>query len=93
MQNSNCDISVIICAYTEDRWTELLKAVESIRQQSISAREIILVIDHNTSLLERSRTQIADAIVIENNRSKGLSGARNSGIALARGTFIAFLDD
>ncbi|HTK11594.1 MAG TPA: glycosyltransferase family 2 protein [Ktedonobacteraceae bacterium] len=93
MKNSICDISVIICAYTEDRWTELLKAVESIRQQNIVAREIILVIDHNTSLLERSRMQIADAIVIENNRPKGLSGARNSGIARAKGLFIAFLDD
>src|ERR1700730_13394641 len=87
------NISVIICAYTEERWTELLAAVESIQKQSVFAREIILVIDHNTSLLERLKAHFPDLIIIENDRLKGLSGARNSGIAIAQGALIAFLDD
>jgi glucosyl-dolichyl phosphate glucuronosyltransferase len=87
------DISVIICAYTEERWYELVAAVESIHRQTISPREIVVVIDHNTQLFERARTYIPDVSVIESSEPKGLSGARNSGIAVAKGSLIAFLDD
>jgi len=47
------DISVILCAYTEERWNVLLEAVESIKKQDQPAAEIILVIDHNPGLFER----------------------------------------
>ncbi len=87
------DISVVICTYTEERWHELVAAVESIQRQTIPSREIILVIDHNTQLFERARAHIPGISVIENSKPKGLSGARNSGIAKAQGTLIAFLDD
>src|ERR1700680_4305787 len=93
MIDSTQDISVVICAYTEERWYDLIAAVESIQRQSIPPREIILVIDHNTSLFERARTQISGLDVIENSEPSGLSGARNSGIAKSQGTLIAFLDD
>ncbi len=87
------DISVVICAYTEERWHDLVAAVESIRRQSLPPRETILVIDHNRRLFERARTHISGVTVIESSEPKGLSGARNSGIALSRGALIAFLDD
>src|SRR5690348_7012118 len=87
------DVSAIICAYTERRWYELLDAVASLKQQTLPPLEIIVVIDNNTALLERVRATVADVIVIENNQQQGLSGARNSGVAQARGEFIAFLDD
>ncbi len=90
---TNDDISVIICAYTEQRWLELLDAVESIQKQSMLPREIILVIDHNPRLLERLQAQLTGVTIIENIESRGLSGARNSGISIARGSLIAFLDD
>ncbi len=87
------DISVVICAFTEERWHDLVAAVESIQRQSVLAREIIVVIDHNTQLFERARVHIPGVTVIENSESRGSSGARNSGIAVAQGTLIAFLDD
>ncbi|HBE25680.1 MAG TPA: family 2 glycosyl transferase [Ktedonobacter sp.] len=86
-------ISVIICAYTEERWTDLVAAVASIQQQRTPPCETIVVIDHNLSLLARARNQLPGIVVIENVELRGLSGARNSGIAAARGTYIAFLDD
>ena len=43
-------VSVVICAYTEQRWDDTLAAVESVRDQSFANREIILVIDHNPAL-------------------------------------------
>src|SRR5690349_1535306 len=93
MSDAILDISVVICAYTEERWENLVAAVASLESQSIPPREIILVVDHNTSLFERARAHLRSAIVIENREQRGLSGARNSGVAIAEGMLIAFLDD
>lgn len=87
------DVSMVICAYTEARWDDLVTAVESVQRQSIPPREIIIVIDHNPRLLERVRTGIAGVVVEENREPRGLSGARNSGLRVAGGAVIAFLDD
>jgi glycosyltransferase involved in cell wall biosynthesis len=87
------DISVIICAYTEKRWDDLLKAVQSVRQQTVQPREIIIVIDYNAVLLKRVQEHLIDVIAIENKQAKGASGSRNSGVAIAHGTVVAFLDD
>ncbi|MBE3558222.1 MAG: glycosyltransferase family 2 protein [Ktedonobacteraceae bacterium] len=91
--DTKLDVSVIICAYTEKRWDDLVAAVKSIQQQTVLPGEIIVVIDHNPPLLERVRQSIAGIVAVENSECAGLSGARNSGIAVARGSLIAFLDD
>lgn len=87
------DASVIICTYTEERWDDLVAAVASIQQQVVPPREIIVVIDHNTRLFERIQAQMPGAVVTESGESRGLSGARNHGIAIASGELVAFLDD
>lgn len=87
------DVSVLICAYTEKRWDELVAAVESVQQQRRPPQEIILVIDHNPALFARMREKFPTIMVIENAEAKGLSGARNTGIAAAHQSLIAFLDD
>jgi GT2 family glycosyltransferase len=87
------DISVVVCTYTEARWADLIKAVDSLRCQSVSFHEIIIVVDHNQALLERVREKYADAIIVENQEPRGLSGSRNTGVAMAKGALIAFLDD
>lgn len=93
MLENRSNISVVICAYTESRWNELIDAVHSMQRQSYPADEIILVIDHNPTLFERARRHFSDVTVIENTGPRGLSGARNSGIQASQGDFIAFLDD
>src|SRR6266487_1701908 len=87
------DISVIICAYTEDRWNDLVAAIRSVQQQTLPPREIIVVIDHNPGLLKRVQECVPGVIVIENQEAKGLSGARNSGAAVAQQPVVAFPDD
>jgi glycosyltransferase involved in cell wall biosynthesis len=86
-------VSVVICAYTEKRWEDLVAAVESVQRQTVSPEEIIVVIDHNPGLLKRVREHIPSVLALENQEAKGLSGARNSGALIAQGTVIAFLDD
>jgi len=86
-------ISVVICVYTEQRWREILAAVESVRQQSLRCLEIILVVDYNPTLYDRLTNALPDARIVENKEAKGLSGGRNTGISAARGDVIAFLDD
>ena len=93
MKNIHSDVSVIICAYTEERWQDILLAIRSAQQQQPAPREIILVVDHNSRLFASARAHIEGCIVIENTHPRGLSGARNSGIEIAQGSLIAFLDD
>jgi GT2 family glycosyltransferase len=87
------DISVVICAHTEERWEQLERAVDSLQRQSIAPYEILVVIDHNPALADRAYRRLPTVRVIENEQRRGISGARNSGIAAAGGAIIAFLDD
>src|SRR5258705_13620172 len=48
-------VSVIIAAYTEDRWHDTVEAVTSVVCQSSPPLEVILVIDHNPRLAQRAR--------------------------------------
>jgi glucosyl-dolichyl phosphate glucuronosyltransferase len=86
-------VSVVICTWTGARWLELCAAVESVGRQSHQPLETIVVVDHDPALLARARVELPDAVVVPNVETRGLSGARNSGLALARGEIVAFLDD
>jgi len=85
--------SVIICAYTLDRWADLVDAVKSCSIQSLPPFEVILVIDYNVDLERRAREEFVGVNVVANHLTKGLSGARNSGVLAARGDVLVFLDD
>ena len=52
-------LSVIICAYTLDRWDQLVEAVASVHAQSTPAAEVVVVVDHNDELLERAGQTLA----------------------------------
>ena len=86
-------VSVVICAYTEDRWDELVCALEGVRSQTVGVAEIILVIDHNEALLQRVAASFLDVLVMANGEQRGLSGARNTGIAAASGDIVVFMDE
>jgi glucosyl-dolichyl phosphate glucuronosyltransferase len=85
--------SVVICAYTEARWDALVAAVDSVVRQSLPPKEIVVVIDHNSTLLMRVCQCLPMVMASPNREANGLSGARNTGIRLASGTVVAFIDD
>ncbi len=95
------DVSVVICAYTLDRWELLGAAVDSVLHQTVAPRELFLSIDHNHALFERCREQWNRSgatpeipiTVVENRYSGHLGSARTTAAELASGQFIAFLDD
>jgi GT2 family glycosyltransferase len=93
MDNNTSTISVIICAYTLDRWKDICEAVQSVRNQVLPPHEIIIVVDYNSKLLRRAKTEFPDLLVVANREARGLSGGRNTGIAISSGSLVAFLDD
>jgi GT2 family glycosyltransferase len=85
--------SVIIAAFTEMRWPDLVDAVGSVRRQSLPAKEIIVAVDHNPLLLKRISDEMSDVVVVPNRFARGAPGARNSAVAVSTGAVVAFLDD
>jgi glucosyl-dolichyl phosphate glucuronosyltransferase len=95
----SADVSVVICAYTEDRWDRLCESVDSIVGQTVVPRELFLSIDHNPDLFERCRRTWGrggpgvPVRVVENRYQGRLGSARSTAAELATGEFLAFLDD
>jgi GT2 family glycosyltransferase len=90
---SSMHVSVIICAHTAERWQILSRAVQSVRDQTMAPREIILVIDGNEELLRRCEAELEGTIVVANRHPGGLSGGRRTGAEEASAPLLAFLDD
>lgn len=86
-------VSVIVCAYTERRWDDLLCAVDALKGQTIAPHEIIVVIDHNPALYDRAADHLDGIKLLKNVNKQGLSGARNTGIDQAEGDILAFVDE
>jgi len=87
------NVTVIICAYTLERWDALKNAVGSCRAQTRRPDQIVVVIDHNDELWDRATRELEGAAVVANAFAKGLSGARNTGVEASHGEIIVFLDD
>jgi len=83
-------ISVIIPVYNREDFLE--PAIKSVRAQAFDAIELIIVDDgsHDNSA-EKARQLAPEAIVLERENG-GPGAARNTGLEVARGEYIAFLD-
>ncbi|MGL3807442.1 glycosyltransferase family 2 protein [Paeniglutamicibacter sp. R2-26] len=89
-------ISVIIPAMDQQEY--ICDALESLARQELGHRELeVLVIDDaSTDATPELAREFADRLpglrVIEHGRNRGVSAARNTGLAHATGEFIVFLD-
>jgi glycosyltransferase involved in cell wall biosynthesis len=86
-------VSVVIP--TRSRPSLLSRAIGTALAQTVDDLEVVVVVDGpdeaTRSLVSRHGDERVRLVAHEENR--GPSAARNSGIAAARGTFVAFLDD
>jgi len=83
-------VSVIIPAYNCDRY--IVQAVESVLSQEDCLVEIIIIDDGSTDKTEEVLKPYEDRLRYVKQKNQGVAAARNHGIAIAKGDYIAFLD-
>ncbi len=86
-------VSIVIPTHSEERWSSLVRTVNSAKAQQYTPAEIVVVVDHNSKLYRRARRDLAGVTVLENVYVQGVSGNRNTGAFHTRSPLIAFMDD
>lgn len=87
-------ITVIVPVYNVEKYLD--RCMQSILSQTYSNLEIILIDDlstdkSNTICLEYRKVD-ARVVVVVHGKNEGLSGARNSGLDMAHGKYVVFID-
>ncbi len=85
-------ISVVIPTY--NRAHLIKESLQSVLEQTLQPLEIIVVDDFSTDNTEEVVKSLNSPLIkyMKNQRTKGANGARNTGIFLAQGEYIAFHD-
>ena len=94
MMDNDPLVSCIITTF--NRPQALVNAIESVLVQSYQHFEIIVVDDNSTHAYDavHARYQQHDKIqFVANPRNLGISASRNLGISMAKGNYLAFVDD
>ena len=91
--NQRADISVIVPCYNSERYLNV--CLESLKAQKSPSIEIILIDDgskdHTGAMLDAFAETEPRAIVVHKENG-GVSSARNCGLSIAKGRYIAFMD-
>src|SRR5688500_4531073 len=86
--------TIVVCAYSNERLAHVKETIASLERQTYRKKEIVIIVDHNPELQQQlARLEREGIRVSHNTGRKGLADARNSGIALAQGEIVAFIDD
>jgi len=85
-------ISVILPYHNSEK--AIAEAIKSILNQTFSNFELLLIADSSTDNSDKIVSSFKDERIrrLENNRSKGVAGARNMGAIYSRGEYIAIMD-
>lgn len=88
------DISIIIPVYNGENYIK--KCINSVLEKTIKNIEIIIINDGSTdntqSIVEEIMYKNPDKVILYNLLNNGVGKARNYGLKMARGKYIAFLD-
>ncbi|MEO8175125.1 MAG: glycosyltransferase [Sphingomicrobium sp.] len=89
--DETADISVVIPSYQR---TELaLETLQSVLDQTVPVREIIIVANGNDAHAAFWQAQASDRVRVVRVAARGQQDARNAGIETATTTWVAMLDD
>lgn len=87
-------VSIIVPAYNAGKTIE--NSVRSILNQTLSDIEVIAIDDgsndNTREILEKIHKEDSRVKLIKKDVNEGLSAARNSGMSIAKGTYIGFVD-
>lgn len=89
-------VSVVVATYATERFEDFREAVESALAQTHSPVEVVLIVDGNEEVHERTVEAFGgrDGVIIHcNGENQGISYSRTKGADLASGEIVAFLDD
>lgn len=86
-------VSVIMSTYSSERLRGVMKCIDSLIQQTLQPVEIILVMEPDEELLKYYRDRVPSFIKLIVSGGCGLSNARNTGVKIAQGDIVAFIDD
>jgi glycosyltransferase involved in cell wall biosynthesis len=86
-----CKVSIIMPAYNQERF--VAQAIESVLGQTFQDWELVVVDDGSTDATAEVVLQYSDPrICYFKQENRGVSAARNLGLAKGRGEYLAFLD-
>ncbi|MCM3617923.1 glycosyltransferase family 2 protein [Sutcliffiella horikoshii] len=83
-------VSVIIPFYNKIEW--LCEAVDSVLSQSYPNVEIVVINDGSTEDMSVFTEKYSDQIIYKYQENRGAAAARNVGIEICTGEYVAFLD-
>lgn len=83
-------ISVIIPVHNGEKY--LAEAIQTVLDQSLGAQEIVVIDDGSTDHSGAIAAQFSAPVRVLRQERGGTAAARNTGLAAATGSFIAFLD-
>ena len=86
----NNQVSVIIPCYKQEEYLD--EAIMSALSQSVPPVEVIVVNDGSPTFKDWQNKYSYRSVKVINQENKGVAGARNAGIAMAKGKWILTLD-
>lgn len=91
MQSHN-ETSISVVVVTHNRQKDIMETIKSLLNQSFTPFEII-IIDDGSSPPVKIDCKHKKLKIIRFNKEVGLSRARNHGIKISHGDYVAFIDD
>lgn len=90
---SELTAAVVVCTSSDERLALLRACVAALLTAERAPDELIVVVDNNQSLHSELTGLLPAPVRLLSTKQQGLSGARNTGLEVARSSVVAFVDD